>query len=67
MSASDATRVHDLIEDIERLIDANCSRIKVSGEVRQELAGVAHAEFDRLMATESAELTHLADARDRLD
>ena len=64
---TNCTRQAVLIEDIERLIEAYYERIQVSGEVRQSLAGMLHAEFDRLMASESAELANLAAERDQLD
>ena len=56
-----------LIEDVERLIEGLYETIQVGGETRQGLAGMLHAEFDRLMASETKELARLTTDRDRLD
>lgn len=61
------TRQAMLIEDVEHLIERYYETIQVSGEMRQSLAGMLHAEFDHLMASESKELNRLATERDRLE
>lgn len=66
-SGGDCTRQAMLIEDVERLIEGLYETIQVSGETRQGLAGMLHAEFDRLMASETKELARLTTDRDRLD
>lgn len=63
----DCTRQAMLIEDVEHLVESYYETIQVSGETRQDLAGMLHAEFDRLMASETKELGRLANDRDRLD
>ncbi|MFN8097212.1 MAG: zinc ribbon domain-containing protein [Dermatophilaceae bacterium] len=63
----DCTRQAMLIEDVEHLIETLHETIQVSGETRQNLAGMLHAEFDRLMASETKELARLTKDRDRLD
>ncbi|PPH37208.1 recombinase family protein [Rathayibacter sp. AY1E3] len=61
------TRQAMLIEDVEHLIERYYETIQVSDEIRQSLAGMLHAEFDQLMASESKELNRLATERDRLE
>ncbi len=63
----DWTRQAILIEDVERLIESYYETIQVSGETRQNVAGMMHAEFDQLMASETEELASLAADRDRLN
>ncbi len=61
------TRQAILIEDVERLVEKYYERIQVSGEVRQSLGGMIHAEFDRLLADDSHELEALAKERNQLE
>ena len=56
-----------LIEDVERLIESYYDRIQISGQTRQNVAGMMHAQFDQLMAADTQELAGLAAGRDRLD
>ncbi|MDR1449593.1 MAG: recombinase family protein [Propionibacteriaceae bacterium] len=56
-----------LIDDVERLIESFYETIQVSGQTRQNVAEMLHAEFDRLMASETKGLARLATDRDRLD
>ncbi|MFC6355306.1 hypothetical protein [Luethyella okanaganae] len=56
-----------LIEDVEHLIETYYETIQISGETRQSVAGMLHAEFDQLMASETKELSRLTKDRDRLD
>ncbi len=56
-----------LIEDVEHLIESYYETIQVSGQTRQNVAEMLHAEFDRLMASETKERARLATHRDRLD
>ena len=65
--ASDCTRQAVLIEDVERLIESYYDRIQISGQTRQNVAGMMHAQFDQLMAADTQELARLAADRDRLD
>ena len=65
--AGDCTRQAVLIEDVERLIESYYDRIQISGQTRQNVAGMMHAQFDQLMATDTQELAGLAADRDRLD
>ncbi|KAB1646712.1 hypothetical protein [Pseudoclavibacter endophyticus] len=55
---ADRTRQAMLIEEVEHLIEQDYQHIQVSPVMRQSIAGRLHAEFDRLMATETAELGH---------
>lgn len=65
--SGDCTRQAVLIEDVERLIEGYYDRIQISGETRQSVAGMMHAQFDQLMAADTQELSRLASDRDRLD
>ena len=65
--AGDCTRQAVLIEDVERLIESYYDRIQISGQTRQNVAGMMHAQFDQLMAADTQELARLAADRDRLD
>ncbi|MCF8560570.1 hypothetical protein LAV41_11150, partial [Micrococcus luteus] len=56
-----------LIEDVERLIGGYYETIQIDGQTRQNVAGMLHATFDRLMAADVKELAGLAADRDRLD
>ncbi len=49
------------------LIEKYYEMIEVSPEMRQDLAGKIHADFDQLMANEAKELSRLTTKRDRLD
>lgn len=57
--STDCTRHAILLEDVERLIEDHYKTIQVSEQVREDVAGMLHAEFDRLMASETKELEQL--------
>ncbi|CEI47093.1 Recombinase [Propionibacterium freudenreichii] len=61
------TRQAMLIEDVEHLIEDYYQSIQVSAQVREDVAGMLHAEFDRLMASETKELEQLTKQRDKLE
>lgn len=63
----DCTRQAMLIDDVERLVEEYYERIEVTGEVRQALGGMCHAEFDRLLAEDSGELESLVTRRSELE
>lgn len=63
----DCSRQAMLIKDVERLIEGLYETIQISGDTRQNVAGMMHAQFDRLMASETKELARLTKDRDRLD
>ena len=63
---SGCTRQAVLIEDVERLIEGYYETIQIDGQTRQNVAGMLHATFDRLMAADVKELAGLAADRDRL-
>ncbi|MCI1747690.1 MAG: recombinase family protein, partial [Acidipropionibacterium sp.] len=65
--STDCTRHAILIEDVERLIEEYYKTIQVSAQVREDVAGMLHAEFDRLMASETKELEQLTRQRDKLE
>lgn len=54
---TECTRQAMLIDDSERLVEEYYERIEVSSEVRQALGAMCHAEFDRLLAEDSGELS----------
>ena len=64
---TDCTRQAMMIEDIERLIEEYYKTIQVSAHVREDIAGMLHAEFDRLMAGETKQLEQLVKQRDKLE
>lgn len=64
---TNCTRQAMLIEDVEHLIEDLYETIQVSAKTRQDLADMLHAEFDRLMASETKELARLTQDRDRLE
>ena len=65
--ATSCTRQAILIEDVERLVEKYYESIQISGEMRQSLAGMVHAEFDHLLAEDSGELESLAKERAGLE
>lgn len=65
--ATSCTRQAILIEDVERLVEKYYESIQISGEMRQSLAGMVHAEFDHLLAEDSGELESLAKERSGLE
>ncbi len=65
--ATSCTRQAILIEDVERLVEKYYESIQISGEMRQSLAGMVHAEFDHLLAEDSGELESLAKERASLE
>ena len=64
---TDCTRQAMLIEDVERLIEEYYTTVQVSAQTRQDIAGMLHAEFDRLMACETKELDRLVKERGTLE
>ena len=60
------TRQAMLIDDVERLVEDYYRRVQITHAHRDALGGMLHAEFDRLLAAETDELTHLTKNRDRL-
>ena len=64
---TDCTRQAMLIEDVERLIEEYYTTVQVSAQTRQDVAGMLHAEFDRLMACETKELDRLVKERGELE
>lgn len=56
-----------LIENVESLIEDYYKTFQVSAQVREGVAGMLHAEFDRLMASETKELEQLTKHRGRLE
>ncbi|SBT28689.1 Recombinase [Propionibacterium freudenreichii] len=64
---TECTRGVILIEDVEHLIEEYYGRIQITPAMRQNLAGMLHHEFDRLMSAEADELGHLTATRDRLE
>ena len=61
------TRQAILIEDVERMVEKYYETIQISADLRQSLAGMIHAEFDRLLASDSGELEALAKERASLE
>ena len=53
--------------DVERLIEYYYKTIQVSAQVRGDVAGMLHAEFDRLRASEAKELEQLTKQRDKVE
>src|SRR5690625_1033450 len=62
----DCTRQAMFIEEVERLIEQYYQRIQITPAMRQNIASRLHAEFDRLMAAETAELDRLTRERGHL-
>jgi hypothetical protein len=65
--STDCTRQAMLIEDVEHLVEDYYTTIQVSAQVREDVAGMLHAEFDRLMASETKELEQLTKQRGKLE
>jgi hypothetical protein len=61
------TRQAMLIEEVERLVERHYETVQISAQTRHAVAKHLHAEFDKLMASESDALGDLTRERARLE